>query len=141
MEPEPLTKENSAEYLRIYNACFRSVPCAASYDERSLEPLYGEDLAWLAKVDGVYAGAIVLEDTVKSGAKESLAALRSLGVQNTCMLTGDREAAAKLAAENLGMTDYRAGLLPQDKLTQVQKLLDEGRTVDSRIWLRIIDIA
>ena len=82
-----------------------------------------------AVVDGIYAGAIVLEDTVKSGAKESLAALRSLGVQNTCMLTGDREAAAKLAAENLGMTDYRAGLLPQDKLTQVQKLLDEGRTV------------
>ena len=46
---EPLTRENSGEYLRIYNACFREVPCAASYDQASLEPLYGEDLAWLAK--------------------------------------------------------------------------------------------
>ncbi len=53
---EPLTKENSGDYLRIYNACFREVPCAASYDRTSLEPLYGEDLAWLAKVEGVYAG-------------------------------------------------------------------------------------
>ena len=45
------------------------------------------------------------------------------------MLTGDREAAAKLAAKRLGLTDYRAGLLPQDKLTQVQAMLDSGRTV------------
>lgn len=53
---EPLTKDNRDAYLRIYNTCFRSVPCAASYDYSSLEPLYGEDLAWLAKVDGEYAG-------------------------------------------------------------------------------------
>ena len=82
-----------------------------------------------AVVDGVYAGAIVLEDTVKDGAKEALARLHSLGVSRTCMLTGDREAAAKNAARELGMTEYRAGLLPQDKLTEVQKLLDEGRRV------------
>ena len=67
VEPEPLTKENSKEYLRIYNACFRSVPCAASYDERSLEPLYGEDLAWLAKVDGVYAGVAEISKTGLEG--------------------------------------------------------------------------
>ena len=53
---EPLTKANSEAYLRIYNTCFVSVPSAASYDAASLDPLYGEDLAWLAKVDGVYAG-------------------------------------------------------------------------------------
>ena len=82
-----------------------------------------------AAVDGVYAGAIVLEDTVKSGAKEALADLHRLGVKESCMLTGDREAAAKLAAKRLGLTDYRAGLLPQDKLTQVQAMLDSGRTV------------
>lgn len=82
-----------------------------------------------AAVDGAYAGAIVLEDTVKSGAKEALADLHRLGVKESCMLTGDREAAAKLAAKRLGLTDYRAGLLPQDKLTQVQAMLDSGRTV------------
>ena len=80
-----------------------------------------------AVVDGVYAGAIVLEDTVKAGAKEALLKLRSLGVQRTCLLTGDRVAAAKNAAKALGLTEYRAGLLPQDKLTEGQSMLDEGR--------------
>ena len=82
-----------------------------------------------AAVDGVYAGTIVLEDTVKSGAKEALAELHRLGVRKSCMLTGDRETAAKLAAKSLGMTAYRAGLLPQDKLTEVQDMLDSGKTV------------
>ena len=82
-----------------------------------------------AVVDGEYAGAIVLEDTVKPGAREAIEALHGLGVGSTCMLTGDREAAASIAAGELAMTDYRSGLLPQDKLTQVQKMLDEGRTV------------
>ena len=82
-----------------------------------------------AVVDGAYAGAIVLEDTVKPGSKEALSELNRLGVKRTCMLTGDREDAAKLAARELGLTEYRSGLLPQDKLTAVQTMLDEGRTV------------
>ena len=82
-----------------------------------------------AAVDGVYAGAIVLEDTVKTGAKEALSALHRLGVKGTCMLTGDREDAARLAAKTLGMTEYRSSLLPQDKLTEVKKLLESGKTV------------
>ena len=82
-----------------------------------------------AAVDGAYAGAIVLEDTVKAGAKEALAELHRLGIRESCMLTGDREAAAELAAGSLGMTAYRAGLLPQDKLTEVQAMLRSGKTV------------
>ncbi len=82
-----------------------------------------------AVVDGSYAGAIVLEDTVKPGAREAIGELQTLGIQKICMLTGDREAAAKLAAEKLGLRDYRAGLLPQDKLTVVQKFLRRGRRV------------
>ena len=82
-----------------------------------------------AVVDGVYAGAILLEDTVKPGSGEALAELSRLGVKRTCVLTGDREDAAKRAAQALGLTEYRAGLLPQDKLTAVQAMLDEGRTV------------
>ena len=92
-------------------------------------PEVGGSTMVYAAVDGEYAGAIVLEDTVKDGAKEALASLHRLGVKERCMLTGDREAAAKLAARELGMTDYRSGLLPQDKLTEVQKLLDAGKTV------------
>ncbi len=82
-----------------------------------------------AVVDGVYAGAILLEDSVKEGAAEAIAALKAMGIRKTCMLTGDREAAAKLAAEKLGLSDYRAGLLPQDKLTAVQKFLRRDHKV------------
>ena len=56
IELVPLDRENSSAYLEIYNRCFAAVPSAASYDEDSLKPLYGEDLAWLARVDGKYAG-------------------------------------------------------------------------------------
>ena len=82
-----------------------------------------------AVVDGAYAGAIVLEDTVKPGAKEAIGALHGLGVRRTCMLTGDREAAAKNAAASLGLSEYRAGLLPQDKLTEVETMLSSGAVV------------
>lgn len=90
--------------------------------------VYGTTMVY-AMVDGVYAGAIILEDTVKAGAVEALNGLKKLGVRKLTMLTGDREDAAKLAADKLGLTDYHAGLLPQDKLTAVQKMLDDGENV------------
>ena len=55
VELEQVTPDTAEAYLRIYNQCFRDVPSAASYDRNSLQPLYGEDLAWLAKADGQYA--------------------------------------------------------------------------------------
>lgn len=55
VELEQATPETAEDYLRIYNQCFRDVPAAASYDRKSLEPLYGEELIWLAKVHGQYA--------------------------------------------------------------------------------------
>lgn len=82
-----------------------------------------------AVVDGGYAGAIVLEDTVKEGAVDALSDLKKLGVKKLTMLTGDRPDAAKIAADKLGMTDFHAGLLPQDKLTAVQRMLDQGQKV------------
>ena len=55
VELEQVTPETAEDYLRIYNQCFRQVPAAASYDKKSLQPLYGEELAWLARVDGSFA--------------------------------------------------------------------------------------
>lgn len=80
-----------------------------------------------AVVDGIYAGTLVLEDTVKPGAKEALKDLKKLGVDHFCMLTGDRQAAAKAAAQELRLTDYRAELLPQDKVNAVRQALADGR--------------
>ena len=53
---EPLTPENSGVYLEIYNRCFRDIYGAATYEQSDLEPFYDEDVAWLARVDGAYAG-------------------------------------------------------------------------------------
>lgn len=55
VELEYLRPENGQTYLQIYNTCFRPIPGAASYDKQDLRRLYGEDRAFLAKVDGQYA--------------------------------------------------------------------------------------
>jgi len=82
-----------------------------------------------AVVDGQYAGTLVLSDTVKDGAKDTLVQLKSQGVEQICMLTGDREAAAKTAADQLGGIAYKSGLLPEDKVNAVKEALDAGKCV------------
>lgn len=82
-----------------------------------------------AVVDGEYAGTLVLADTVKAGAAETLERLRGLGVKRICMLTGDREAAAAEAASQLGRLEYRWGLLPQDKVAAVKEAMESGDRV------------
>ena len=79
--------------------------------------------------NGTYCGAVVLEDTVKPGAKEALNALRALGVSQLCMLTGDRENAAQRTARQLDLSQYHAAMLPQDKLEIVRQLRDQGAKV------------
>ena len=82
-----------------------------------------------AAVDGRYAGCILLEDTVKPGAREALAELDTLGIRETVMLTGDRDHAAASVAKRLGLTRWFAGLLPQDKVERVRELQKSGDTL------------
>ena len=76
-------------------------------------------------VDGQYCGHILIADRLKPRAPEAVRALRAAGVRRTVMLTGDREAAARQVAEALGVDSFQAGLLPQDKVAWVEKLLEE----------------
>lgn len=76
-------------------------------------------------VDGKYAGHIVISDVVKNDSAEAIRSLKKLGVDRTVMLTGDREAVGKEVAEKLGLDEYHAGLLPADKVAQVERLLSE----------------
>ncbi len=76
-------------------------------------------------VDGVYAGAAVISDVCKADAAEAMRDLRAAGVRRLAMLTGDRAAVAASVAEELGLTDYRAELLPAAKVEAVERLLDE----------------
>lgn len=83
-------------------------------------------------IDGVYAGHIVISDELKEHSIEAIRNLKSSGVKKTVMLTGDNEATAKGIAEGLGLDEYHAGLLPADKVTMVEKLL-ESQEKDNRL--------
>ena len=76
-------------------------------------------------VAGRYAGHIVIADELKEHSREAMAELRKAGIERTVMLTGDAEAVAKQVAADVGLTDYRAELLPQDKVACVEALLKE----------------
>ena len=75
--------------------------------------------------DGKYAGSILISDTPKDVSPAAVAGLKENGVRKTVMLTGDREAAAKAAAAELGIDEYHAELLPGDKVTVLENLLKE----------------
>lgn len=79
-------------------------------------------------VDGKYAGHIVISDVVKKDSAEAIRSLKKLGVDRTVMLTGDREAVGREVAEKLGLDEYHAGLLPADKVAQVERLISEKPT-------------
>jgi len=74
-------------------------------------------------IDGKYAGHIVISDCIKSDTKEALGQLRKAGVKNLVMLTGDRHEVAEKVAGELSMTDYKAELLPADKVTELENYL------------------
>ncbi len=74
-------------------------------------------------LDGVYVGHIVVSDRIKEDAADALSALRKEGVEKTVMLTGDKEDVAAEVAAEVGVDEYRAGLLPADKVTEIERLL------------------
>ena len=74
-------------------------------------------------VDDRYVGHIVIADVVKDDAEAAIRALHEAGVNKTVMLTGDREEVAAAVANRLGLTEYHAQLLPEDKVDWVEKLL------------------
>ena len=73
--------------------------------------------------NNVFAGSIVISDTVKEGSKDAIRDMKQVGVKKTVMLTGDRQAAADAVAAELGIEEVHAELLPADKVGQVEKLL------------------
>ncbi len=75
-------------------------------------------------VNGLYAGCIVIADTLKDNAGKAVSALRGAGVKKTVMLTGDTKAVAEQTAQMLGIGQVRSELLPGEKVAEVEKLLE-----------------
>ena len=80
-------------------------------------------------IDGKLEGLICIDDPVRPEAKHVIEELKSLGIENVIMLTGDSESGAKSGANALGITEYRSQVLPEDKSRIVEELKEEGKTV------------
>ena len=83
-------------------------------------------------VDGVYVGHIVVSDRIKADAADAVKALKAEGVTNTVMLTGDKREVGEYVASTVGLDDFKAELLPADKVSEVERLLSEkpaGKTL------------
>lgn len=79
-------------------------------------------------LDGQYAGHILICDVLKPDAKDAIHTLKRIGIKKTVMLTGDSDKAAQSAAAELGIDEVRSQLLPEDKVTKVEELLEaKGR--------------
>ena len=80
-------------------------------------------------VDGRFAGVIFIADTLRPGAREALAELKGSGVRRIVMLTGDNAATAQAIADELGIDEVRADLMPEDKVSAIAALQAQGHRV------------
>lgn len=78
-------------------------------------------------INGRYAGHVIISDVVKETSKAAIAALKSVGVARTVMLTGDAKEVADAVAKELGIDQVRSELLPADKVQNVEELLLENK--------------
>ena len=87
------------------------------------------DTAIYLSVDNKLACIFYISDAIREGAKEMIEGLRKSGIENIIMLTGDNPETAKHVANQIGITDYRANLLPEDKINIIKELQKEGSKV------------
>ncbi|MBN9310959.1 cation-translocating P-type ATPase, partial [Devosia sp.] len=80
-------------------------------------------------VDGKFVGVIFIADKLRPGAKEAIAALKQSGVKRVVMLTGDNAATAKAIADELGVDEVKADLMPEDKVAAIADLQKAGHRV------------
>ncbi|MGM9642452.1 MAG: heavy metal translocating P-type ATPase [Eubacteriales bacterium] len=89
----------------------------------------GARTAVYVEIDGKFAGIILISDVIKDNSRAAIEQLVAVGVRRTVMLTGDSAKIADAVCAELGINEYRAGLLPDEKLGEVERLLDEKMTV------------
>lgn len=111
---------------KLYDAS--SIPTAAHEAIDRFEREHGAT-AVLVRRGEEWLGVIALADPPRPDAASSVAALRSLGVKRQMMLTGDNEGAARAIGASVGLDEVRASLMPEDKLTIVGAMVEEGRVV------------
>ena len=94
-------------------------PFVLDADEQGATPVFVAD-------DGHFRGAILFRDHLREGARETLSALRELGLNDQRIFTGDRKRAAELIAHEVGISHLEAGLLPAQKVELLERLRSQG---------------
>ncbi|SCH15368.1 Copper-exporting P-type ATPase A [uncultured Clostridium sp.] len=120
------------EQVRIGSAhfIFEDEKCVVPAEERAkFDALPPEFSQLYLAIDGVLSAVICISDPLREEARAVLSALRNLGVKNLVMLTGDSPRTAASITEQLGVDDFRAGVLPADKAEYVAAMRREGHTV------------
>lgn len=120
------------ERVRIGSAhfIFEDEKCVVPAEERTkFDALPSEFSQLYLAIDGILSAVICISDPLREEARAVLSALRNLGVKNLVMLTGDSPRTATSIAEQLGVDDFRAGVLPADKAEYVAAMRREGHTV------------
>lgn len=87
----------------------------------------GNTISWLS-IDGKTAGYVSITDTIKQSSKKAINELQNKGIE-VILLTGDNPETAKVVAEQVGITSFKAGCLPEDKINEVKRLQSEGKKV------------
>ena len=100
-------------------------------------PLAPDEMASYISVDGALAARVVMKDVPRSDAAQTIAQLRGLGITRLSMVTGDKEASARIIADQVGIADVHAGLFPEDKADLIAKASKEepNRQPFWDIWL------
>ena len=86
-------------------------------------------------MEGSYVGCIVISDEIKPDAAKAIRALHAVGVRKTVMLTGDRRAVGEAVAQELGLDEVHAELLPAQKVAQVERLLDQKSAKEKLLFV------
>lgn len=87
------------------------------------------DTAVYLSVNNKLAGIFYVSDAIREGAKDMIAGLRKSGIKGIVMLTGDNPETAKHVADQIGITEYKANLLPEDKINSIRELQRDGSKI------------
>lgn len=86
-------------------------------------------------IDSMYAGHILISDVMKPTAKDAIKGLKQVGIKNTVMLTGDRKEVGERTAKELGINQVYCELLPGDKVSKVEELLDSKQDKEKLVFV------
>lgn len=113
-----------ASFLREYGISIGEV------EQESVDVLYGQGyMVTLVAYDGVLIGACALADELRPGITRAIADIKSLGIERVIMLTGDSEAVTKKIAFTVGIDEFHAALLPEDKVAYIEKCIGNNGPV------------